>query len=92
MTSNGQGPIPRPAAGGAARRAGAAARRRHDVGAGWNVLGAASPRPGGGAVRPGRATRVRASLGTVPPGRLCRVWHDQPAVEWVRAAIQGTFQ
>jgi hypothetical protein len=89
MTSNGQGPIPRPAAGGTARRAGAAARSRHGVGTRWNVLAAASPRPGGGAARPGRATWVRAAA---PAVRQCRVWHDQPAVEWVRAAIQGTFQ
>ncbi len=93
MTSNGQGPGPRPR-GGAPRRHGRGAdARRRDVGSQWGLLAATSHRdpaisPAGGVRRDARLARM---AGTVA-ARQARARRDDPGADFVLQAMQRAFQ
>ncbi len=94
MTSNGQGPSPRPRDGEPRRHARGADARRHDVGSQWGLLAAASrrdrsiaPMVGGRRERhlPGGASLAIAS-------RSAASQRDDAGADFVLQAMQRAFQ
>ncbi|MGD0449343.1 MAG: hypothetical protein ABSB36_12185 [Candidatus Dormibacteria bacterium] len=94
MTSNGQGPSPRPRDGEPRRRARGADARRHDAGSRWGLLAAASRRGRGTApAASGRRERQLpwgASLAIVPPPAVGQ--RDDAGADFVLQAMQRAFQ
>ena len=94
MTSNGQGPSPRPG-GGEPRRPGRGhGARRRDTGSPWGLLAVASGRERG--ITPvTRGRRGRGSSWTAPratTARPARPSHDVPGADFVLQAMQRAFQ
>ena len=94
MTSNGQGPSPRPGVGEPRRPGRGHGARRRDAGSPWGLLAAASYRDRGAIpVAPGR--RERGSSWTVrraTAARQARFSHDLPGADFVLQAMQRAFQ
>jgi hypothetical protein len=94
MTSNGQGPSPRPRDGEPRRHARGADARRHDVGSQWGLLAAASRRARGttptGSGRRERHLPWAASLATT--SRTAGSQRDDSGADFVLQAMQRAFQ
>jgi hypothetical protein len=94
MTSNGQGPSPRPRDGKPRRRARGADARRHDAGSQWGLLAAASRRGRGTAPtvsgRRARHLPWGASLAIASPPAARQ--SDDAGADFVLRAMQRAFQ
>ncbi len=94
MTSNGQGPSPRPRDGEPRRRARGADARRQGAGSSWGLLAAASRRDRSTAQRAGgrreRHLPWGASLAIAP--RSAGSQRDDTGADFVLQAMQRAFQ